>query len=150
MADYPLIFDAHLDLAWNAIDWNRDLKLTVAEIRRREIEGKINGKGRGEGTVSFPDLRRGKVGLFIATLLARLHRPGMMPAFTRYDNMDAAYAATGKRLTSDIEALADLRASLRGRILASPLFDAPRFARNLEIAIREMWRIWCAAQRRAL
>jgi membrane dipeptidase len=94
MADIPLIFDSHLDLAWNAIDWNRDLKQTVHEVRRREVEGKINGKGRGEGTVCFPDLRRGNVGLFIATLLARLHRPGMMPAFSRYDNMDMAYAAT--------------------------------------------------------
>src|SRR3954468_1755641 len=91
---FPLIFDAHLDLAWNAIDWNRDLQLSVAEIRRREIDGKLNGKGRGVGTVAFPDLRRGRVGLFIATLLARLHRPGMMPAFTRYDNMNVAYAAT--------------------------------------------------------
>ena len=33
-----LVFDAHLDLAWNAIDWNRDLRLPVDEIRRREIE----------------------------------------------------------------------------------------------------------------
>src|SRR3954454_8444215 len=84
MADrpYPLIFDAHLDLAWNAIDWNRDLKQPVAEIRRREVEACVQGKGRGENTVSFPDLRRGRVGLFIATLLARLHRPGMMPAFS--------------------------------------------------------------------
>jgi membrane dipeptidase len=90
----PLIIDSHLDLAWNAIDWNRDLKRTVHEIRRREIDQKLNGKGRGVGTVSFPDLRRGNVGLFIATLLARLHRPGMMPAFSRYDNMDMAYAAT--------------------------------------------------------
>src|SRR5438128_3633950 len=83
-----LLFDAHLDLAWNAIDWNRDLKLPVADIRRREVEQKIQGKARGVNTVSFPDLRRGRVGLFIATLLARLHRPGMMPAFSRYDNMD--------------------------------------------------------------
>jgi membrane dipeptidase len=88
----PLIFDAHLDLAWNAIDWNRDLKLPVEEIRRREAG--LPGKSRGEGTVSFPALRDGKVGLFIATLLARLHRPGLMPAFQRYDTMDAAYAAT--------------------------------------------------------
>ncbi len=31
-----IIFDAHLDLAWNALDWNRDLRLPVTEIRRRE------------------------------------------------------------------------------------------------------------------
>lgn len=60
----------------------------------------------------------------------------------------ASYAATGKRLAGNIDALAALRAGLRGRMLASPLFDASRFARNLEAAIREMWRIWCAAQRR--
>jgi predicted O-linked N-acetylglucosamine transferase (SPINDLY family) len=60
-----------------------------------------------------------------------------------------AYAATGKRLTSDIAELAAIRAGLRDRVLASPLFDAPRFARNLEAAIRQMWRTWCAAQRRA-
>src|SRR5215831_4128110 len=64
-----LIFDAHLDLAWNAIDWNRDLRLPVADIRRREREQCMTGKGRGEGTVSFVELRRGQVGLFIATLL---------------------------------------------------------------------------------
>jgi membrane dipeptidase len=90
---FPLLFDAHLDLAWNAIDWNRDLELPVADIRRREQEQKIPGKARGENTVSFPELRRGRVGLFIATLLARLHRPGLMPAFQRYDSMVAAYAA---------------------------------------------------------
>ena len=91
---YPLIFDAHLDLAWNAIDWNRDLQKPVAEVRRLEKAGGITGKGRGENTVCFPDLRRGRVGIFIATLLARLYRPGLMPAIQRYDNMTAAYGAT--------------------------------------------------------
>ena len=38
---YPLIFDAHLDLAWNAIDWNRDLQKPVTEIRRIEKEVEI-------------------------------------------------------------------------------------------------------------
>jgi membrane dipeptidase len=94
MSAFPLIVDAHLDLAWNAIDWNRDLELPVEQIRRREIDQKIPGKGRGVGTVAFPELRRGRVGLFIATVLARLHRPGMMPAFQRYDTMTVAYAAT--------------------------------------------------------
>ena len=31
-----LIFDAHLDLAMNALEWNRDLTRTVAEIRAGE------------------------------------------------------------------------------------------------------------------
>src|SRR5438067_12728178 len=88
-----LIFDAHLDLAWNAIDWNRDLLLPVTEIRRREREAGLTDKGRGCNTVSFPELRRGKVGIFIATLLARLVRPTLMPAFQPYSSMEAAYAA---------------------------------------------------------
>ena len=93
-----LIFDAHLDLAWNAIDWNRDLHLPVAEIRRSEREAGIAGKGRGLGTVSFPELRRGKVVIFIATLLARLFRPNLMPAIQRYSSMPAAYAAAHGQL----------------------------------------------------
>ena len=61
----------------------------------------------------------------------------------------AGYAPLAARLAADIDGLAQLRAGLRERMLASPLFDAPRFAQNLEAAIREMWGIWCAAQRRA-
>src|SRR5580658_5981644 len=89
-----LLFDAHLDLAWNAIDWNRDLQLPPADIRKREIEQNMNGKGRGEGTVSFVELRRGQVGIFIATLLPRLLRPNLMPSIQRYESMEAAYAAS--------------------------------------------------------
>ena len=88
-----LIFDAHLDLAWNALDWNRDLRLPAADIRRREIQQGMTDKGRGDGTVSFPELRRGRVGVFIATLLARLMRPNIIPAVQRYESMEAAYAA---------------------------------------------------------
>jgi membrane dipeptidase len=86
-----LVFDAHLDLAWNALDWNRDLRLTVAEIRKSEAG--MTDKARGCNTVSFPELRRGKVGIFIATLLARLLRVGAMPAIQRYAALPAAYAA---------------------------------------------------------
>jgi membrane dipeptidase len=94
-----LIFDAHLDLAWNALDWNRDLCRPVADIRRREIQQGMTDKGRGEGTVSFPELRRGKVGVFIATLLARLARPNLNPAIQRYESMEAAHAAAHGQMT---------------------------------------------------
>jgi len=89
-----LIFDAHLDLAWNALDWNRNLLLPVADIRRREVDQKMAGKGRGENTVSFVELRRGGVGIFIATLLPRLLRPNLTPQIQRYESMEAAYAAS--------------------------------------------------------
>ena len=36
-----------------------------------------------------------------------------------------------------------LRRSLRTRMLASPLMDEPRFARDVEAAYRRMWRAWC-------
>jgi membrane dipeptidase len=88
-----IIFDAHLDLAWNAIDWNRDLRQTVAQIREQEIAAGMKDKGRGCGTVAFPDLRRGKVVTFIATLLPRLLRIGAMPAIQRYSAMVGAYGA---------------------------------------------------------
>src|SRR5438046_6262114 len=88
-----IIFDAHLDLAWNALDWNRNLLQPVAEIRQREREQRMNDKARGSNTVSFPELRRGKVAIFIATLLARSLQPNSVPAFQRYNHMEAAYAA---------------------------------------------------------
>jgi membrane dipeptidase len=91
-----IIFDAHLDLAWNAIDWNRDLRLPVADIRRSEAG--MTDKGRGVNTVAFPELRRGKVAVFIATLLARLLRPNLIPAIQRYSSMPAAYAAAHGQL----------------------------------------------------
>jgi membrane dipeptidase len=70
-----LILDAHLDLAMNAIEWNRDLTRPVDEIRERE--GDLTDKpDRGRGTVSFPEMRRGGVGLCVATQIARYVRSG--------------------------------------------------------------------------
>ena len=50
-----------------------------------------------------------------------------------------AYVAKASRFASDFSGLSELRATLRQRVLGSPLFDAPRFARNLEAALRGMW-----------
>jgi membrane dipeptidase len=93
-----LIFDAHLDLAWNALAWDRDLCRPVADIRQRELAHGLTGKGRGESTVSFPELRRGSVGVFIATLLARLLDDTQIPAIRPYATREATYAAARGQL----------------------------------------------------
>ena len=54
---------------------------------------------------------------------------------------EAEYIAKAVALAGDIDRLAQLRAGLREKVLASPLFDAPRFAANLEKALLEMWRL---------
>ncbi len=48
------------------------------------------------------------------------------------------------KLASDLPRLQTLRGTLRERMRQSPLMDAPRFARQVEAAYREMWRRWCA------
>lgn len=56
------------------------------------------------------------------------------------------FVSTAARLAHDLPALAERRANMRARMQASPLMDAPRFARNMETAYREMWRKWCEAK----
>ena len=70
-----LIFDAHLDLSLCAIDYNRDLRKELDEIRDEE-KGLSDLGGRGSGAVCFPEMRRGGVGLCVATLLAGCMKPG--------------------------------------------------------------------------
>jgi len=53
------------------------------------------------------------------------------------------YAQIATDLANDLPRLAELRRTLRQRMQASPLMDAPRFARNVEAAYRQMWRNWC-------
>ncbi len=70
-----LVFDAHLDLSLGAIDYNRDLRRELDEIRGEEA-GLDDRGGRGRGVVCFPEMRRGGVGLCVATLLAGCMKPG--------------------------------------------------------------------------
>ncbi|HEY9341523.1 MAG TPA: membrane dipeptidase [Hanamia sp.] len=70
-----LIFDAHLDLSMNAMEWNRDLTLPVNDIRKREQN--MNDKpDRGNGTVSLAEMRKGNIGICVATMIARFVKPG--------------------------------------------------------------------------
>ncbi|HEY6239530.1 MAG TPA: tetratricopeptide repeat protein [Burkholderiales bacterium] len=57
------------------------------------------------------------------------------------------YLEIAENLANDPIRLKELRAGLRGRMLASPLMDIPRFTRDLEQAFRFMWRSWCEQQR---
>ena len=64
-----LIVDGHLDLAWNACQWGRDLLRSVDAIRQSEHG--LEGRAWGAGTVALPELRAGRVAVAIASVLAR-------------------------------------------------------------------------------
>jgi len=65
-----LIFDSHLDLAWSAVSFNRDLTLELEELRHRE-QAMTDHPSRGRNTVTLPELRKAGVRVCVATLLAR-------------------------------------------------------------------------------
>lgn len=123
-----LIFDVHLDLAWNAIEYNRDQRWTQERLRRREI-GMSDHVFRSRSTVCFPEMRRGNVGLCVATQLAR-YVPyfGRLPGFA---SPEQAWAETQGQLAwyREMEGCGEL-VQIRNRSqldahLASWLGDAP-------------------------
>jgi membrane dipeptidase len=69
------IIDAHLDLAMNAVEWDRDLRKSVPVLRQLE-KGMTDKPDRANGTVSLPQLRQGNIGLVVATQIARVETPG--------------------------------------------------------------------------
>jgi membrane dipeptidase len=83
-----LIIDAHLDLAWNALQWNRNLEQSVYTLRTQEVAS--SGKGRAMNTVAFPEMRRGRIAVSFATLLAR--STGQTHAHIDYGSPAQAYA----------------------------------------------------------
>jgi membrane dipeptidase len=102
-----LIVDGHLDLAWNALFYGRDLTRPVVEIRATE-EGMVE-PGRGGGTVSLPEMRRGRVALCFATVLAR--STGTPVRDLDYPSVAQALASTRGQLAyyRALEAMGELR-----------------------------------------
>ncbi|AUD07427.1 dipeptidase [Spirosoma pollinicola] len=87
------IIDAHLDMALNAIEWNRDYRLSAYQLR--ELEADLTDKiDRAKGTVSLPDLRRGNIGLVVATQIARFNQSnGNLPG-AGWNSPEQAWAMT--------------------------------------------------------
>jgi membrane dipeptidase len=85
-----IVIDMHLDLAMNALNWNRDLRKSVHEIRQDEAG--MTQKGRAGGTVAFPEMRAGDVAVCSATLLARENPKGTTTLDFRAPEMAYAFA----------------------------------------------------------
>jgi membrane dipeptidase len=116
-----LIVDMHLDLAMNALEWNRDLSRPIDEVRAREASW-TDKPDRGNGTVCFPEMRRGRVGLCVATQIGRYVAPdNPLPgwhspeqAWAQTQGQLAWYRAMEER--GELTAIAD-RASLDAHLL---------------------------------
>ncbi|MGF1587122.1 MAG: dipeptidase [Bacteroidales bacterium] len=95
MKNKYLIFDGHLDLSMNALEWNRDLRWTVEDIRQSEA-GMTDKPDRGKGTVSFPSMREGMVGICVATQIGRyVKRGNKLPG---WNSPEQAWAQTQGQL----------------------------------------------------
>jgi len=84
-----LIIDAHLDLAWNALSYNRDQRASLAEINRREA-AMTDALGRGRATTCLPELRRAGVAVCLATVMARAKRDVQPAGGHRRTDLDYA------------------------------------------------------------
>ena len=95
------------------------------------------------------------MGVPVVTLSGDRHASRMGASILRRLNLDEfiardpeEYIQIAVNLSDLRDRLADLRQSLRPRMTASPLCDAPAFARHIEAAYRRMWEIWCAGKPR--
>lgn len=85
-----LVIDFHLDLAMNALEWDRDLTLSVAETRA--LEAGMTDKGRGGSTVALPEMRAGSVALCSATVIKRVKQPNSPSSGVRSHAIAYAHA----------------------------------------------------------
>lgn len=63
-----IIVDAHLDLAYNALKYNRDLSTTVEAVREKEAN---RHRPNGTAMVTIPSLQAAGVGLVFSTVFVR-------------------------------------------------------------------------------
>ncbi len=90
-----LIFDAHLDLSLNAIEFNRDLRQSLDEIRNAEA-GLDDHKARSANTVTFSEMRKAGIGICVATQIAGCMKPRTSVAV--WESPEQAWAMTQGQL----------------------------------------------------
>lgn len=102
-----LLFDAHLDLSMNALEWNRDLRSSISEINSREYR-MTDKLDRGNATVSLEELRKGNIGIVVATQIARyVDKSSELPG---WNSPEQAWAQTQGQLAyyKALESLGEL------------------------------------------
>ncbi len=83
------IIDAHLDLAMNLVYLDRDLRLPLDEMNAAE-SAMSDVPYRGRATLTLPELRRSRVAICMATLIARSGPEHRRPATYRRTDLDFA------------------------------------------------------------
>jgi membrane dipeptidase len=101
------IIDAHEDIAYNALDWGRDLRSSVYAIREREAQipgySDLDAAG-GIAMLGLPEMRRGGIGIVFATLFAYPDSAAQKEVNARYrqtqtyTNADEAYRVAWQQL----------------------------------------------------
>lgn len=125
--DQPrLIVDGHLDLAFNALNLRRDLTRSVAEVRR-EDDQQLR-EAFGTCTVTLPEMRRGRVGIALGTVMIRIDPAG-------------SYAGSGMRVQSQCYGAGRGHAAYYEALERAGEVRIVRTARDLE----ELVALWTAA-----
>ena len=91
------IVDSHLDLAYNFFEFDRDLRLPLADLRQREEGGTVPDRN-GTATVTLPELRRGRIGLVFGTLFVGPYHKNRMTERVIYRNKRQAHNQAMRQL----------------------------------------------------
>ncbi len=66
-----IIIDSHLDMAWNALTWKRDLCQPLQALNR--VDADVDDRlGRGRATTTWPEMRKGSIAVCLGTLMGRV------------------------------------------------------------------------------
>ncbi len=128
------LFDGHLDLAWNALSWDRDLTLDLDALNAIDA-AMTDHPGRGRATTTLPEMERGQIAACQATLLSRA-RP------------QARTLSGQSRLSLDFVNQDAASAIARGQLYYYELLERRGLLRRITTAaeLDSHWRSWSPGQ----